>query len=70
MLVISCQHDVEHSQDAEGDGLQTWKCAANVSDKQSQIPRRNDNPVWGVQQYTNAPLQTIKHVKKCYAEYC
>jgi hypothetical protein len=39
---------VERPQVADGNGLQTWRGAVDMLERQLQIPRRSNNPAWGL----------------------
>jgi hypothetical protein len=45
---VPCQHGMERPQVADGrDGLQVWRVAANILNKQSRRPTGGDPPDWG-----------------------
>jgi hypothetical protein len=61
---VTCHHGMARPQVADGgEGLQIWRVAANILNKQSRQPTRDGPPAWGLSVGLTTP-----HRKKraCY----
>jgi hypothetical protein len=64
---VPCHHGMARSQVADGeDGLQIWRVAANLLNKQSRTADKGWSSSWGLGMGLKTPLHKNKLVTKCH----
>jgi len=67
--VVSCHHGMTRPRVTDGgDGLQIWRVAANVSNKQSRTADMGSPPAWGLVEGLTNSHRKIHRVTKHYTD--